>query len=654
MTDFWSFLLQTLTASGVAALLLAVKALLRDKLSPRWQFAVWGILAVILLLPAGYGGRYVLVNWPLWVEALKSALTGQFGTLTKVIAPIPLPPSDPLETVFDWLFLAYVLGVAVLLVLRYAASYVRLRLALRKGRPAQEDRVRAVAERYGLPCCPTVEVEGLPTAFICGVLKPVMVLPAGVETDEKVILHELLHLKYRDVIWGWAIAFFRCLHWCNPLLWYCADRAGNDLESLCDQRALERLEGEERRDYGRILLSMADERYARTPGTSSAANGGRNIRRRIEAIARFKRYPAGMALASVCVALALAAPLMVGARAEDVNSVPGSGVQLRMAAARTTWCTTSAGAFDAYAKAVLIQRYDYRAMCAPLSQQNELAAEGWSIDGSGDWRWPAISWKEVVNLTGGYQIYNLTPVGDGAYEGLLVIELYSPPDGQEWSGLTSDRWLAVQRLRAEQEGERWVVIPQEGIRAVPGDQRVGGNLGLPCKVYEARHGDWLVQARWQTAASVNTLVQGSDGMWISSSLDSTPKPHTEFDRGYYHYQFWAVYTGGPEKKSGYTSISLATAPVYGEKGREPESIDPKYLWTDSSGTSDWGDGFGNRKLEDGWEDMVFLSGGGGGVDWGAEGAYLAPSAFRAKLYLNGKEAGEPTLLPVEGGEWIEP
>ena len=63
------------------------------------------------------------------------------------------------------------------------------------------------------------------------------------ETDEKVLLHELLHLKYHDAAWGLVICLFRCLHWCNPLLWYCADRAGNDLESLCDQRVLERLEG---------------------------------------------------------------------------------------------------------------------------------------------------------------------------------------------------------------------------------------------------------------------------------------------------------------------------------------------------------------------------------------------------------------------------
>ena len=68
MRDSWAFLLQTLTASGVAALLLIVKRMFQDKLSPRWQFAAWGILAMVLLVPAGLGGRYVLFNWPMLVE----------------------------------------------------------------------------------------------------------------------------------------------------------------------------------------------------------------------------------------------------------------------------------------------------------------------------------------------------------------------------------------------------------------------------------------------------------------------------------------------------------------------------------------------------------------------------------------------------------
>mgnify|MGYP001508526665 CR=1 FL=1 len=115
MTDLWSFLLQTLTASGAAALLLAVKALFRDKLSPRWQFGVWGVLALVLLLPAGGGGRYALFNWPLWVESAKTALTGDYS-LTRVLAPIPLPlglgrPASPA----DLLYLLYLAGAAALL-----------------------------------------------------------------------------------------------------------------------------------------------------------------------------------------------------------------------------------------------------------------------------------------------------------------------------------------------------------------------------------------------------------------------------------------------------------------------------------------------------------------------------------------------------------
>lgn len=660
MTDLWSFLLQTLTASGAAALLLVVKAMFRDKLSPRWQFGIWGVLALVLLLPAGWGGRYVLVNWPMWVEALKSALTGQFGTLTRVIAPIPLPRPAPPRTAADWLYLLYLAGAAVLLG-RYLISYTRLRRALKRGRPGQNERVRTVAERYGLPACPAVEVDGLPTAFICGVFKPVLALPAGVETDEKVILHELLHLKYRDVLWGWLIALLRCLHWCNPLLWLCADRAGNDLEALCDQRVLERLEGEDRRDYGRILLSMADEKYARTPGTSSAANGGKNIARRIQAIARFKRYPAGMALASVCVALVLAFPLVVGARAEGVGEWGVQNTTVVMASARTTYCTTCAGAFDAYAKALLTGDISYRAMCAPLSGQNELAQAAGGYQHQRDTRW---LWNQAGDVRSypctqeGYRIYNLTPTGDGGWEGLLVLPLeYLPNDDVEWVGwdnVAYSRWLAVQTLRTEREGERWVVIPQEKLHAVPGDQRREGNLGLPSRVYEAQCGDWLVRAQWQTAAAVNSQAQNSPGFWYTTSFDLIPKPHAQFDEGYADHQFLATYTGAPDKKSSYTSIGFSTKPIYKEGDGGPEPIDPEYLNTNISGSSSRWDSYGNRILEDGWEDTVFLSSGGGSIDWSADGAYLAPEAYQVFFYLNGILEAELTLLPVEGGEWIEP
>lgn len=649
MSDLWSFLLQTLTASGAAALLLAVKALFRDKLPPRWQFASWGILALVLLLPAGLGGRYTLVNWPLFVETWKSAATGDFGTLTQVTVPLPLLPLSRPAGFFDWLFALYAAGVIFFLA-RYAIAYIRLRSILRKGRPADRPQLQSVAERYGLPVCRAVEVPGLPSAFVCGILRPVLALPAGVETDEKVLLHELLHLKHRDVLWGMVICIFRCIHWCNPLLWYCADLAGNDLESLCDQRVLERLEGEDRRDYGRILLSMADDKYAHTPGTSSVANGGENIRRRIEAIVRFKKYPKGMSLVSVCIALVLAVPLLAGQRASAAqvqyrrrNRSDDVGCSAAMAAARTLRCTTYAGAFDAYAKSVLDANILYRAMCAPLSEQNALA---WSLKcAAGGSRNGACTWEDLplyqrVNVQSGYQIYNLRPGENGAWEGLLVVELYESPDGKELS-YPNHCWLAAQAVRVEEQAGRWVALPQEDFWTVESkwDFLNRNDDALPAaQVYEAQAGDFVVQLRRQSCSQVDSYVTNQNVFFSSASFDSTPQPDGEFSTQYGQ-ELYAIYTGAPADKSRYTHIASSSFPLWA--GDERPAMRNPGMREGGGGSTD-GSNWGGCSLETGWESPVFLSGGG------ASGGGYLPDSYAVDLYLNGGLAAQLTLLPVEG------
>ena len=645
MTDIWTFLLQTLTASGAAVLLLAVKVMFRDKLSPRWQFSLWSVLALVLLIPAGWGGRYILLNWPQSVEIMKTLVTGEYGTLTRVIAPIPLLLTDP-RTRADWLERSYAAG-AVVLPARYLVSYVRLRLALKRGRPVQSRQVQAVGAAYDLPVCPAVEVDGLPSAFVCGVLRPVLALPAGTDTDDKVILHELLHLKHRDVVWGWVIAFFRCVHWCNPLIWLCADWAGNELESLCDQRVLERMEGEDRRDYGRILLSMADEKYARVPGTSSAANGGRNIARRIEAIARFKRYPAGMALASVCVTVVLAVPLVVGVRAEGVPAWRGT-TAFTMSAARAVRCSTPAGAIDAYAKGILTGEFPYLAMCAPLDRQDELAevyennynasriGMEWIMGQNGLPCWP--------NSGEGYRVFNLEESADGSCEGLLVVQLNCPPEGRpEEDGAV---WIAAQPIRAERQEDRWVVVPQGNFQPY---QDYGSwtfvtfprETPVPAKVYEARHGDFIIRAEYWTTTQCRQMESGGDLI---------PQPHGVFDQCSVVQGMCAIYVGDPANKGEYQKIAVSSAP-YRENGQRPALRDPRSD-TYTTGSSSSGASWNSSSLNGDWSGEISLNGGGTTFDWERDGDHL-PDRVAANLYLNDKLTAELTLLPVEGGAWID-
>lgn len=649
MRDLWGFLLQTLTVSGAAVLVLVVKTLLCRQLSPRWQAGIWGLVGIVALLPAGWGGRYVLVNWPAAVETLKAVLAGDYGPLG-VIAPIPLPNAAP-QTVWQWLFWVYAVGAGGCL-LWYLIAYVRLRLALRRGTPAAADVTAAVektAAQYGLSACPAVEVEGISSAFICGVVRPVLAVPAGCAMDEKVILHELLHYRYHDVAWGMGICLVRCLHWCNPLMQYCANRAGNDLEALCDQRVLERLEGEERRDYGRILLSMADEAYARAPGTSSIANGGANIRRRIQAIARFKRYPAGMALVSVCMSVVLAAPLVVGSRAHGVylgeHYLPGTlDMEVALATGRTTWCTTAAGALDSYGKALLTESGVLRAMCAPQAQQADLAAGVLQRERAGiqpEWE---TGLPCPADQTQGYFLYNLRQLGPEVYEGLMVVVLSYPPDGQPAEENCLD--IAVQTVQAQKEDGRWVVVPQEAFQVVRAREPalLWGCSELPGIDYTGKVGDLEIGVSYQTITEVDNAVTQSSWLGSTMSFDLTPKPGAVFDEVRDMQWGTCTYTGAEAQKNSITRLGFSVAPMW-ERDEEPPTL--RSVNGYSSGSSSDGTAWGSLSLEPGWGPTVRIFAGGSGGTYNP--ACPVPEAFWADLYCNGERlTGPPVVLEKEG------
>ena len=201
MFDIWAFLLQTLTASGVAALLLVVKGLFKDKLPPKWHFLVWSSLGLIVLLPAGSYGRYTLFRWQIVVEVIK-AWFGDYS-FTRILFPIPLLNAFP-ETFLDWAFVVYVLGV-VIFAAKYLISYVRLRYILSKGSILHDEtlnRIRQIAAEHGIKLCKVIEVPDLPSAFVCGVIQPILAVPAEGDLDDKIILHELFHLKHKDTFWS--------------------------------------------------------------------------------------------------------------------------------------------------------------------------------------------------------------------------------------------------------------------------------------------------------------------------------------------------------------------------------------------------------------------------------------------------------------------
>ena len=653
MTSLWSLLLQTIGASLTAVVLLCAKGLFREQLSPRWQYGVWGILALRILLPAGVLGRSLFPWGRVALEAAKTAVEGGLSSalcapydVTRVYAPVPLflKGFPRPGSITDVLFYLYAAGV-VLSLLWFLGAYLGLRRTLKRARRPEPERLaqlEAVCARYGLKAparivvCPAAE-----SAFVCGPLRPVLVLPEG-ETDDKVLLHELLHLKYGDVWAGVGMCVLRCLHWCNPFLWYCWDWAQNDCEALCDQRVLERLEGEERREYGKILLSMAGDRYARAPGTSSMANGGANIKRRITAIARFKRYPAGISLAAGCIGVVLGVGCLMGAaQAVDLSEL-SPALPLALAQTRLSRPTTPAGALDTYVKAVLSGNGLYLSMVTPQEELPELVErleagrlQSDPLDLTGVLREVRLYYVHQSrdgipyrSYLADWSVYEFIEHPDGSYTGLLVL------DGHYWIKEAWDTKILVlyQYVQVASQDGGWTVTPLSEWAPLPPGNLTPWNdaeSALPRMVYTAEAGGLRVELDYWYALSVSNRVNPNTSndpfaSWFSATqeMDPIPKPWTVFTE-------W--YQGGGKEitrlDSGEAvSASLEICPLRGDEAERwtPETAG-KLKYTSFSGNS----------------------GSGGSDQHGGAEYQSSPAAIAVKIWYKG-QSWYALALP-EGG-----
>ncbi|MBQ7902556.1 MAG: hypothetical protein IJ362_02380 [Oscillospiraceae bacterium] len=405
MKDIWGFLNQSLQLSSMAVIILALKFIFRDKLSARWQYGVWSVLAVCIFIPAGYFGGYILPWLHFLLQAYKVYVQQNFS-----------------RKITDILFMIYIAGVA-LYIIRYIVGYIRLKMLISAADTADTENaacVKAVADRYNLQVCDIKIITGLPSAFVFGLFNPVLALPADRETDEKVILHELLHLKHKD-LWQnifWALA--KAVHWPNPLMQYVFRTIHNDMESLCDYRVMELLAGEDRREYGRILLSMTNDKYPSAFGTTSISNGAHFISERIQAIARFKKYPQGMGMVAGCI-VALLFPLAIkgtaiscfdDTRYTDKNSFEYS---LAVAKAQLARCTTVDGAIDAYAKSLI---FDYDIYGIPALSEKE----------TGQYTLPDISGWTPELYGELYSVVGIQQTDTGSYTANLMLKKFIKGD----------------------------------------------------------------------------------------------------------------------------------------------------------------------------------------------------------------------------------
>ena len=127
-----------------------------------------------------------------------------------------------------------------------------------------------IADRFGLDEPPRLlRSDRAKMPFACGITRPTIVLPAesdGWTLDRRraVLLHELAHVRRRDLA-GHTLARLVCaVYWFHPLVWTAAKRLRAESERACDDLALAC--GARPADYAEHLLDIvASVRRDTTP-----------------------------------------------------------------------------------------------------------------------------------------------------------------------------------------------------------------------------------------------------------------------------------------------------------------------------------------------------------------------------------------------------
>jgi beta-lactamase regulating signal transducer with metallopeptidase domain len=132
-----------------------------------------------------------------------------------------------------------------------------------------------LAGRLGLRRVPAA-VEGAADCplFVCGLWRPRLVLPRRLmalldpSQRRQVILHELAHVKRRDLAWGWPVEIARIVYFFHPLVHWVARQLRLERELACDQLAMAH-SGHPPAEYAQTLVRVVSD--ASEPAAIQAA-----------------------------------------------------------------------------------------------------------------------------------------------------------------------------------------------------------------------------------------------------------------------------------------------------------------------------------------------------------------------------------------------
>ncbi len=327
------FLSMSVSGGLLILALLLGKRFLKNKISRQWQYYIWLVVVLRLLLPFGpevnlMGKAYQAIDQAISQAAplpQQPPQTISGGNLIPVVGAEQHNPADdavaarPFQDIgttlvnhvwLIWLVAALGLLIRKITIYQGFVRYIKAGLTPVSGME-QLDELSIVAEQSGIKKPIELCVNPLVSSpLLIGFFHPCIVLPSA-DIPKKdfryIVLHELTHYKRQDMFYKWLVQITVCLHWFNPLVHLMNWEITKACEFSCDEAVLVKMGSNSAQDYGKTLLDAmaAVGRYKENFGTVTLSGNKKLLKERINAIMNFKKKSTAIRLLTGALTLCL-------------------------------------------------------------------------------------------------------------------------------------------------------------------------------------------------------------------------------------------------------------------------------------------------------------------------------------------------------------
>jgi beta-lactamase regulating signal transducer with metallopeptidase domain len=206
--------------------------------------------------------------------------------------------------------MAYPFGIIIML-LYYVVGYIIFaKTHRRRYIEAQASEIAMLSEICGNKKIPFLFRNPLAaTPMLMGAFRPAIILPDKEYSDAQlraVLLHELTHLRRKDVLVKWLSVFVTAVHWFNPIVWFMRREIDRACELACDETVIRNFDTNGKQSYGETLIFVAaDSKTPHAVLSTTMCEEKKALKERLCAIMKSKKHTRLAIVLSVALILAV-------------------------------------------------------------------------------------------------------------------------------------------------------------------------------------------------------------------------------------------------------------------------------------------------------------------------------------------------------------